>query len=944
MSDEKSALLKIGADGTQAKEEFKSVAAAGKKMGEDIAASADKSGNSISGIAAKAKPATDGLDRATRSMVQSIERTTAAFTAGSKSSSDYYRVLAEQRGIDPKILQPYLDALDKVAPKQQEAIDALAKTVPVLEKTGMSAKATAAALRQVPAQFTDIIVSLQGGQAPLTVLLQQGGQLKDIFGGIVPAARALGGFIASLISPLTVAVAAVGTLGVAFFQGRKEVEEFNRAIILSGNYAGTSAGALAKMADAISDSSGATKGAAAEALNAFVSSASISSANLERFASVAIKVQKETGVAVAETVKNFTALGKDPVDATIKLNESMRYLTLEVYNQIKALDDQGRKSEAAALAQKAFADAQDAVAKKLNDNLGFLERSARTVTGAFKDLWDAVLNVGREESVDQQIVNLEKQIANAAALATAARNRGQNVEGTGVPPQMQAELDNLRETARLKARAAESVAQESRDVERRINFDKARDQFLTKEVRLRKELAAAENEFGLLVARNIITQKEYDQLLAGIREKYTDRGAVSKAAELEKAQAALDVLAIQKATEAKANAYANAEKQLEALRAAGLVTDAKYYADKQDLLTKNAELQASALTDEIAREKARKVIGFTETEKELVRVDIAKNVLELESKRKKVMEDAATASVVLSVQETTAAKKVADAYLEAAISAENYLAVLERANARRVAAVGQGDVARTKDAERAAIEERARAQTEEAGSAFRRSGRTEQDLDVYLKRLQQIRDLQQAEIKSWEETFAKIKAAEADWTNGANRAIENYVDQSRNAAQMSADFFTRAFRSMEDALVDFAMSGQLNFKKLADGIISDLIRIEVRRNILGPILDNSKGSIIGGGIGDFLGNVFGTRASGGPVEAGRPYLVGEKGPELIMPTANGTVIPNSALTGGGSVTVIQNINIDSRSDQATIMSAMMQAKEMAKNEIMQSRQRGGAFA
>jgi phage-related minor tail protein len=63
---------------------------------------------------------------------------------------------------------------------------------PTVDHLGMSAKATAAALRGVPAQLTNIVVSLQGGQAPLTVLLQQGGQLKDMFGGIGNASKALG--------------------------------------------------------------------------------------------------------------------------------------------------------------------------------------------------------------------------------------------------------------------------------------------------------------------------------------------------------------------------------------------------------------------------------------------------------------------------------------------------------------------------------------------------------------------------------------------------------------------------------------------------------------------------------------------------------------------------------------------------------------------------------
>ena len=113
-----------------------------------------------------------------------------------------------------------------------------------------SAAQTAAALRMVPAQFTDIVVSLQAGQSPLTVLLQQGGQLKDMFGGAGPAARALGGYVLGLVNPTTLLAAAVGVLGVAYYQGSKEQDNFNRSIIMSGNLAGVTASKLADMAKA----------------------------------------------------------------------------------------------------------------------------------------------------------------------------------------------------------------------------------------------------------------------------------------------------------------------------------------------------------------------------------------------------------------------------------------------------------------------------------------------------------------------------------------------------------------------------------------------------------------------------------------------------------------------------------------------------------------------
>jgi phage-related minor tail protein len=89
-----------------------------------------------------------------------------------------------------RTLKPYLDQLDQVAAKQKQAVT-------TTDALGMSSKQLAFATRGLPAQITDIVVSLQGGQRPMTVLLQQGGQLKDMFGGIGGAARALGGYVAA---------------------------------------------------------------------------------------------------------------------------------------------------------------------------------------------------------------------------------------------------------------------------------------------------------------------------------------------------------------------------------------------------------------------------------------------------------------------------------------------------------------------------------------------------------------------------------------------------------------------------------------------------------------------------------------------------------------------------------------------------------------------------
>lgn len=352
------------------------------------------------------------LERATQSLVNQIERQIAVTGAGARGTASYYVELAKQRGIDASQLKPYLDQLEAVTRKQAEAKAAIQGTAPAVEQMGMSAKATAAAMRGLPAQFTDIIVSLQGGQRPMTVLMQQGGQLKDMFGGLGPAARAMGSYIAGLVNPFTLAAGAVAFLGAAYLKGVDESQAFNRTVIQTGGVAGVTAGQLQDMARRVGDVVG-TQGKAADALNLFASSAKVGAENMEQFTAAAVRWEKATGAAVADTVQNFVELGKSPLEAALKLNEGMNFLTATTYEQIRALERQGKTAEAASVAQRAYADALNDRAPKLSQNLGVLERAWKGVSETARGAWDAMLDIGRAGTLEERI---SKQAATVQAL------------------------------------------------------------------------------------------------------------------------------------------------------------------------------------------------------------------------------------------------------------------------------------------------------------------------------------------------------------------------------------------------------------------------------------------------------------------------------------------------------------------------------------------------
>ena len=476
-----------------------------------------KTGGKLGTVGDDAEKSAARVDAATKNIIASIQRATALRSSGAeRGGASFFESLADLRGANRDALAPYIAQLRQAEEAQRQATNGLGKME-------VSAKQTAAALRQVPAQFTDIITSLQGGQAPLTVLLQQGGQLKDTFGGIVPAARALGGFIAGLVSPLTVAGAALVGFGVAAFKGAQEQQKFVKTLILTGNAAGVTATQLTAVSAAIDKTSfGVTQSKAAEVLNQIAQSGINGASSLELFTRAAIDFERAGGQAATETAKAFAELGKDPLQASIKLNDATNYLTRSTYEQIKALTEQGREVEAARVAQEAYADALNNRTPQMEANLGLLQRLWRGIKDATKEAADAALSVGRPRDViGNEISTLEGRIANnnrdlqgASPFQREAIERGNAL--------LKERLSFLQQQAGYEATNNALVAEGARLLKLRIESDKDGLQFLTRRQKLERELSAESVRGSQLVNAGLITQEAFLGRIAAIRDKFKE--------------------------------------------------------------------------------------------------------------------------------------------------------------------------------------------------------------------------------------------------------------------------------------------------------------------------------------------------------------------------------------------------------------------------------------
>lgn len=367
---------------------------------------------------------------------------------------------------------------------------------------GMSTRATAFAMRQVPMQFTDIAVSLAGGQNPMMVMLQQGGQLKDMFGGVGPAARAMGNYIMGLVNPLTVCAAAIGVLALAYEHGRGESEKMANALILTGNAAGTTVSQIQTAVAATVAATGATKGAAADALTQIAGTGKVAAENMATVSTAAIAMERATGQSVAASVKEFEELGKSPVEASVRLNEKYHYLTASVYEQIKALADQGQADEAAALAQETYAAAMLSRSKKIEENIGSLERGWRGVKDVAKEAWNAMLDIGREDSLDAKLKKAKEDLKAGGGMF------GGETEARAKVAVLQAQLD-------AQNALAKSQEDGNRQAEASIEWAKQGDKFRSKQQILEQDIARA-RQIGVNAGKS---EADIAERINKIREK-----------------------------------------------------------------------------------------------------------------------------------------------------------------------------------------------------------------------------------------------------------------------------------------------------------------------------------------------------------------------------------------------------------------------------------------
>ncbi|EBL0670563.1 phage tail tape measure protein [Salmonella enterica] len=708
--------------------------------------------------------------------------------------------------------------------------------------------------------------------------------------GITLANRA--GWIEQLMSPKGMMIgglaggvaAAVYGLGKAYYEGAKESEEFNKQLILTGSYAGKTTGQINEMAKSLAGN-GVTQHDAAGVLAQVVGSGAFTGQVVAMVSRTAARMQENVGQSVDETIRQFKRLRDDPVNAAKELDRTLHFLTATQLEQIRVLGEQGRVADAAKIAMSAYSEEMNKRMGDVHDNLGWIERAWNAVGDAAKWAWDRMLDIGREDTLDEKIATLQEKIARGRKTPWTVSSSRTEYD--------QQQLNELQEQKRQKdlldAKAqAERNYQETQKRRNEQNAALNRDNE-TESMRHQREVARiTAMQYADAAVRNAALERE------------NERHKKAMARQTEKPKAYHNDEAGRLLLQ-----YSQQQAQTEGqVAAAKLSTTEKMTEAHKQLLAfqqRITDLSGKKLTADEKSVLAHK----DEIEQALQKLDISQQDLQHQNALNELKKKTLTLTSQLADEESR----------------------VRQQHAMALATMGMGDQQRGRYEERLKIQQQYQDKLEQLKRDSKAKGTY--GSDEYRQAEQELQASLDRRLAEWSDYNAKVDAAQGDWTQGASRALDNFLTQSSNVAGMTENVFTNAFNGMADGVADFALSGKMDFRSFTVSILADLAKMEARiaaSKLLGSVLGMSGAGASAGGstpsgayssaalsvIPNADGGVY--RSAGLSQYSGsivnRPTffafargaaVMGEAGPEAILPLrrgANGKLGVVAAGSGG----------------------------------------------
>ncbi|HCI5439582.1 phage tail tape measure protein [Enterobacter roggenkampii] len=801
---------------------------------------------------------------------------------------------------------------------------ALSRQELAAQRAGISIGQYNAALRTLPAQFTDIATQLAGGQSPFLILLQQGGQIKDQFGSVKGAVSGVGSYLRTLAGALTPATLGIGALAVgagalatAWYQGAQEATEFNKQLILTGRYSAESAGQLADMALKIGGASGKVS-AATRVLAQVAGAGTFKPEQLESVTRAAMAMERATGQSVDATVKNFQKLYASPTKASEELNSTMHYLTASQYEYISSLERRGDKEGAAEAAAKAYSQAEQQRAQATLENMGLIDRILRGAADAWGKYWDAAMGIGRTTSDSDRLEQVRQQIKTLSDTSRPGVFGLGSIGDGGANARQIAELKQQQSALEFVIKSqqgyAAAQARATSANEAAIAGQQELNKYLDAGTTTTEKRSQAVTRLNKLIAENAKAAKETQFL------PKDQRVALWSDADIARARKGIDEMYKEAKTKTPAITMPAGDRTLLNYKAQSLTLS-----ETLETLKQSGEVQVR--NTEYSKVHAHFIELATYAQD---------NLLSAQEKSKLANQTAielAAKAVDKKNEELEAQKKINS--LAKTMQDEQLKYQAQIRNITDTA--GMSSLQRQKFADL----QQARVEFEKGGGNL--SDTNARSTQEYLKTLDLI-----------DAKYDKLKESQGDWMSGAASSMKDWMDQAADSSKAAGEVINVTMGGAIDSLVDTLNGSASSWKSWGMSVIKIIEKVTMQLVVAAALkaaFDGMSGSSTGwiASIGKSMGGTV-ANAKGGVYESlglskyvngiydspqyfafqgaskfAKGGVFAEAGPEAIMPLTRDSAgrLGVRAQGGGGSVAPVINttINIEANGNVTSNTSA-----------------------